>query len=102
MEYTMNLHKPLMEMEFNGLLTDQIGILQTKKKFENRINALQHGLNKLAGREINVGSSKQMIAYFYGICMIKPYVNRKTGNVSCDTIALHRIAKKKIKSQIFT
>ncbi len=97
MEYTMNLHKPLMEMEFNGLLTDQIGILQTKKKFENRINALQHGLNKLAGREINVGSSKQMIAYFYGICMIKPYVNRKTGNISCDTIALHRIAKKKIK-----
>lgn len=97
MEYTMNLHKPLMEMEFNGLLTDQAGIIKAKKKFENRINALQHGLNKLAGKEINVGSSKQMIAYFYGICMIKPYVNRKTGNVSCDTVALHRIAKKKVK-----
>lgn len=97
MEYTMNLHKPLMEMEFNGLLTDQAGIIKAKKKFENRISALHHGLNKLAGKEINVGSSKQMIAYFYGICMIKPYVNRKTGNVSCDTVALHRIAKKKVK-----
>jgi len=38
-----------------------------------------------------------MIAYFYGICMIKPYINRKTGNASCDAVALHRIAKKKVK-----
>jgi len=97
MEYTMELHKPLMEMEFNGLLTDRRGIAQAKKKYEKKIAALQHGLNKLAGKEINVGSSKQMIAYFYGTCMIKPYINRKTGNAKCDTVALHRIAKKKVK-----
>ena len=100
MTYMMDLHKPLMEMEFNGILTDKEGILKTKKKYERWIKALEHGLNKLAGKELNPSSSKQMIAYFYGICMIKPYVNRKTGNASCDTVALHRIAKKKVKGSI--
>lgn len=97
MEYTMELHKPLMEMEFNGILTNQKGIEKERKKLSKRINALQKGLNKLAGKELNPNSAPQMIAYFYGTCMIKPYINRASGNASCDTVALHRIAKKKIK-----
>lgn len=94
MEYTMDLHKPLMEMEFNGFLTDQEGITKTKIDYEKKIIELQKQLDELTGKPLNVSSSKQMIAYFYGVCMIKPYVNKKTGNASCDAIALHRIAKK--------
>jgi len=97
MDYTMNLHKPLMEMEFNGILTDQKGISKRKKALERILRLLQYKLNKLTGKELNQGSSKQMIAYFYGLCMIKPYVNRKTGAISCDAVAMHRIAKKGIK-----
>ena len=97
MEYTMNLHKPLMEMEFNGILTDPEGIKNKKQELEEELRELQLQLNALTGKELNQGSSKQMIAYFYGICMIKPYVNRKTGGVSCDAVALHRIAKKNVK-----
>jgi len=100
MEYSMNLHKPLIEMEYNGFLVDVEGVKKTKAQYEKRINALQHGLNKIARRELNPGSSKQMVAYFYGICMIKPYINRKTGNATCDTVALHRIAKKNSKGSI--
>ena len=96
-QYNMDLHKPLMEMEFNGILTDPEGIAKVKKEYEEELVHMQAELNELAGREINISSSKQMIAYFYGICMIKPYVNRKTGNVSCDAVALHRIAKKGVK-----
>lgn len=94
MEYVMALHKPLMEMEFNGILTDKNGIIKTRKEYEDKIVSMQKELNTLVGKEINPNSSKQMIAYFYGVCMIKPYINRKTGNASCDTVALHRIAKK--------
>ena len=94
MEYTMNLHKPLMEMEFNGILTDTDGIKVTKKDYEEKIESLQNQLNEIAGKELNPNSSKQMIAYFYGICMIKPYINRTTKNATCDSAALHRIAKK--------
>lgn len=96
-QYNMDLHKPLMEMEFNGILTDPEGIAKVKKEYEEELVKMQAELNELAGREINISSAKQMIAYFYGICMIKPYVNRKTGNVSCDAVALHRIAKKGVK-----
>jgi len=97
MDYTMNLHKPLIEMEFNGILTDTDGIEKIKSEYEIKLIELQAELNKLAGKEINSGSAKQMVAYFYGTCMIKPYVNRKTGSVTCDTVALHRIAKKDVK-----
>jgi len=97
MDYTMSLHKPLMEMEFNGILTDTDGITKIKSEYELKLIELQAELNKIAGRELNPGSAKQMVAYFYGICMIKPYVNRKTGAVTCDTVALHRIAKKDVK-----
>jgi uracil-DNA glycosylase family 4 len=97
MEYTMDLHKPLMEMEFNGILVDVEGVKKTKLEYEEKIKVLQEELNELAGKEINVGSAKQMIAYFYGICMIKPYVNRKTQNATCDAVSLNRIAKKNVK-----
>jgi DNA polymerase-1 len=93
LDYTMNLHKPLMEMEFNGILTDTEGIKKTKADYEEKIITLQKQLNEIAGQELNSASAKQMIAYFYGICMIKPYINRDTGNASCDSVALHRIAK---------
>jgi DNA polymerase-1 len=36
-----------------------------------------------------------MVAYFYGTLGIKPYVNRSTGNATCDAVALSRIARKK-------
>lgn len=94
MEYTMNLHKPLMEMEFNGMLTDTEGIAKTKIEYEEKIATLQKQLNEIAGQELNINSPKQMIAYFYGICMIKPYINRETGNATCGSVALHRIAKR--------
>jgi uracil-DNA glycosylase family 4 len=97
MNYMMDLHKPLMEMEFNGILTNKAGIIKTCKEYEEEISVMQKELNTLVGKEINPNSSKQMIAYFYGICMIKPYVNRKTGNATCNTVALHRIAKKGVK-----
>ena len=100
MTYMMDLHKPLMEMEANGILTNKQGIIDARKKYERYIKALQHGLNKIVGKELNTNSPKQMVAYFYGLCMIKPYINRETGNASCDAVALHRIAKKKVKGSV--
>lgn len=99
-DYMMNLHAPLMEMEYTGILTDQDKIIKVKHQLERKIKALKHGLNKLTNKDLNISSSKQMIAYFYGDCMIKPYTNRKTGNATCDVIALSRIARKKVKGSI--
>jgi len=94
MNYSMDLHKPLMEMEFNGILTDHKGVAVMRIKLQRRIEALQKGLNKLSGQDLNINSSKQMIAYFYGILQIKPYINRMTKSPTCNVVALSRIAKR--------
>ena len=36
-QYNMDLHKPLMEMEFNGILTDPEGIAKVKKEYEEEL-----------------------------------------------------------------
>ena len=101
MNYMMDLHKPLMEMEFNGILTDKKGVLDAKSAMEKETVDLEKQLKDLINKnsggrvtDLNQGSPKQMVAYFYGICMLKPYINRTSGNATCNAIALHRIAKK--------
>jgi len=100
MEYSMTLHKPFMEMEYNGIMTNREGILTAKKEFENEVVKLKAALLALTKQELNTASSKQMIAYFYGKLMIKPYVQRSgkgKGNPTCNAVALSRIARKKTK-----
>ena len=93
MTYQMELHKPLIEMFHNGILADKEGIIEYGKQLEIEIEQHQKELNEIVGKEINMNSSPQMIAYFYGTCMVKPYINRKTGNPTCGAVALSRIAK---------
>lgn len=101
MTYQMELHKPLIEMFHNGILADTEGIAEYRKKLEGDPNKNQKGeiqehqeeLNLITGKELNTNSSKQMQAYFYGTCMLKPYIDRKTGNPTCGAVALSRIAK---------
>ena len=82
-----------MEMEWNGIKVDPAGIQTERTKLNKRARALQKGINKLASKELNHNSSKQLITFFYGECQIKQYINRKTGNPTCDAVALSRIAK---------
>lgn len=94
MEYSMALHKPLMEMEWNGILTDQTAIKERKLILYKVIDKLQKALNRISGRELNTGSSKQMIDYFYNHLNLAPYMS-KDKKATCDMVALSRIAKKK-------
>ncbi len=91
-------------MEYNGLLADKKGIEEYRKELELKIAYLQKDLFELVGKDLNVNSSPQLISYFYGECKIKPYTaKRKKANgqiestPTCNTVALHRIAKKKEK-----
>lgn len=100
MQYSMELHKPLMEMEYNGILTDRVGIAKAKKRYELKIKSMETWLKRKTGKDLNINSSKQMIAYFYGTCMIKPYLQRTgkgKGNATCNAVALSRIARKKVR-----
>jgi len=93
MTYQMELHKPLIEMFHNGILADTESIAEYRKQLEIEINQHQKELNEITGKELNTNSSPQMQGYFYGTCMLKPYIDRKTGNPTCGAVALSRIAK---------
>lgn len=94
MDYSMNLHKPLIEMEFNGILTDQPGIKKRKDIYNRVIRRYQAAIDRLVGHPLNVSSSAQMIKYFYFDLGIPPYVNKISHKPTCDMVALSRIAKK--------
>lgn len=87
----------LVYMQGRGIKVDKVGMDKAAKEYEWRIGELQEELNKTAGQVLNANSSKQLIAYFYGTKGIKPYMNRATGNVSVDAMALKRMSKKGIK-----
>jgi len=61
------LHKPLMEMEFNGILTDKAGIIKARKEYEAKIVSMQNELNTLVGYE----TSKIEVVFLYHIKHIK-------------------------------
>jgi uracil-DNA glycosylase family 4 len=100
MQHSMELHAPLIEMQYNGILVNNKGLQKAKKNYQNRYKAIEHGLHKLVGYELNHGSSKQMIAYFYGVKQIKPYLNLKTKRPTCDFKSLSRIARRKISGSV--
>ena len=94
-DYTMALHAPLLEMEINGLKVNEEKLDLARATMEEKIKKEQIELDALVGYPINIASSQQMQQYFYGFLNIKPYMNRKTGKMRCDAVALARIGKLK-------
>lgn len=92
--HAMELHQPLMEIEYRGILTDTAGIRIERTKLGKKITALQRALDRKVGMELNTNSPKQMKQYFYVDLGIAPYVNRKSGTLTMDDMALKRIARK--------
>jgi len=92
-QHLMELHKPLMEMEYRGLLINAEGMIAKRTQLTKHLRAMQHGLRKLTKSDLNYKSSKQMIQYFYHGLGIVPYVNRKTSKPTCDDTALKRISR---------
>lgn len=93
-EETANLFPVLTYMSTRGFLVDKKNLNAESLKAHAKINQLQIQLNNVASQVLNVGSPKQMQAYFYGKLKNKPYVNRSTGRPTCDDKALTRLARK--------
>jgi uracil-DNA glycosylase family 4 len=94
--FLMRLHKPLAEMEYVGIRTNQSeyhGIPAARRRLDKQIGVLYNALERFAGKKININSPKQMKEYFYVDLGLKPYTNRKTGNLSVDDEALKRISR---------
>lgn len=89
--FHMDLFHPLMEIMTAGIKTDQEKLAATKKNIETAIEELEHSLQDVADYEFNYNSPAQCKQYFYEHKKYYKYTNRKTGEISCDEMALSRI-----------
>lgn len=88
---TVDLYDPLMFMQTRGIKVNMPAMLDTKREILTAAAERQEELNKLVGRELNVNSSKQCIAYFYVELGIPPYYNN--GSITVDDLALQRLSR---------
>lgn len=98
----MDIFPALLYMEARGLRVDKEELAQAKKLLEKIEQQYELELGRVVApyysgddtfKGINPRSHQQLKSYFYGIRGVKPYLNRKTGNVTLDDMALKRLAR---------
>lgn len=93
-ENTMSMFEPCLYMMARGVLVDTVKLNEVKTEVQGTLDEKEAELNDVAEQPFNPGSPKQCIQYFYGVKGIKPYINRKTSNPTCDDKALARIVRR--------
>lgn len=101
-ERMLKLQRPLNYMQARGIRVDVNKMITMRDAFAKQFDELQLELNKVAGKELNPNSPKQMKEFFYGVtgeggCGLKPYTNRTKGGkstVTTNDMALKRIVRK--------
>lgn len=91
-DFTMSLYEPLMFMQTRGIKVNFTNLEITKTDITKQRETAQEELNRLAGRELNANSPKQVQQYFYVEKGIPAYYNRE-GGVTTDDRAMQRIAR---------
>ena len=72
-------------------------MLKAYQDYEKKEEELTKELHSIVGYALSPKSSKQLQQYFYKEKGLPPYHNLKTGKVSCDSMALKRLARKGIQ-----
>lgn len=97
--FTQRLIEPLMFMMTRGILVDHEKLQVVKGETSEKINERQLELNRLAGRELNPNSPKDVQQYFYIEKGISPYTKsvkvggRTESRVTTDDKAMQRLAR---------
>lgn len=89
---TLNIFPVLMFMQTKGVRVSHDLLDETKVDVLRTIKEKQAELDELVGHPLNVDSSKQCIAYFYGEKGITPYLN-KNKKPTVDDKALQRLVR---------
>lgn len=84
---------PLVYMMERGIRVDVEGMRKAGKDCDKEITRLESELNKLAGREINANSPKQLAEFFYIERGFEPY-KKRGGGITKDNDALKRLVRK--------
>src|SRR6185437_3391132 len=95
-DITLRLHHALWpvlaRMEQRGVLIDGAGLKRQSNELGKRMHALQGDMQKIAGREFNVDSPKQLQALLFDEIGLPALVKTPTGQPSTNEEALEAIA----------
>lgn len=89
-----NLIEPLVYMHERGIKVERASLDLASEEVRKQITSLESQLYELCGYELNHRSPKQLQDFFYIRKGFKPYISRKTGNITLDHIALKRLSAK--------
>ncbi len=94
------LINPLIAMQDRGILVNTIALTNAREKAERAIKLLNDQLIQTVGYEINSGSPKQLMKYFYSELGIKPYIKSvvvngvRVSRPTVDETALKRLSRR--------
>lgn len=89
-EIQMSLLKPVFAMELLGVKVDLESRAAVTEEVKEQIIATQDYISIALRKKLNVNSSPQMKALFYGDFGMDTIFNKKTGKPTCDEVALLR------------
>lgn len=93
-EDSMANFEPCLFAMSRGLKVNTGNLEKMRREVEEQLKEKEAELAAVSVAPFNPTSPKQCIAYFYGTRGLKPYLNRNTGNPTCDDTALSRIIRK--------
>ena len=92
-EHIHPLTAVLLDMQIRGVKVDMKKRTLAAESTREDIEQSQKKLNEAVGYELNVNSPKQMKEFLYQDLKMPASINRKTGTVTTDETALHKLAK---------
>ncbi len=93
-DFQQSLFHPVLETMNRGIRVDTKRRGEMAMELMDEISAREAWLFNVIGRDVSIKSPKQMQEFFYAELGQKPVFNRKTGTVTCNEEALHKIAQR--------
>src|SRR5262249_48113153 len=94
-ELYWNLERPLIEvlveMQFNGIRVDAAQLRQQSRGVEERLNVIKHDIYRLAAREFNIDSPKQLQQILF-VELKLPVIRKTKTGASTDQEVLEQLA----------
>ncbi len=82
----------LSNMEINGIKIDDTYLKKLSKKFDERLKKMEKQIYKLAGKEFNIGSPKQLGEIIYNDLKIAKLKKTKKGSLATNAKVLEDLA----------
>jgi DNA polymerase I len=84
--------KILSKLEFNGIKVDDLYLKKLSKKFEEKIKRIEKEVYKIAGKEFNIASPKQLGEIIYNELKIAKLKKTKKGSLATNANILEDLA----------